>query len=104
MDEQTYQRWWQLHVRVARDEKLSLVEQIEYDRGLQALDSAEKQNLESATAAALRQLRARIAQLQTENVQLQSKSTRLDRRIRALEKVYTKQVGYELVGNAYAAS
>ena len=45
MDEKTYQRWWQLHLRVAKDGKLSRSEQMEYDRGLQTLDSAEKQQI-----------------------------------------------------------
>jgi hypothetical protein len=104
MDEKAYQRWWQLHLRVAKGEKLSRLEQMEYDRGLQIFDSAEKEQIEPVTAAALRQLRAQIAQLQTENAQLQAGSARLDRRIRALEKAYMKQVGYELASSAYATS
>ncbi len=104
MDEKAYQRWWQLHVRVARNERLSRLEQMEYDRGVQVLDRAERQELESGDTAALRQLRAQIGQLQTENDQLQAKSARLDRQIRTLERAYTKQVGYELAGGAYAAS
>ena len=104
MDEKTYQRWWQLHLRVAKDGKLSRSEQMEYDRGLQTLDSAEKQQIEPVAAAALRQLRTQIEQLQAENVQLQAGSARLDRRIRALERAYTKQIGYELASGAYAAS
>ncbi len=104
MDDRTYQRWWQLHVRTARGERLSLVEQVEYDRGLQVLDRVERKELESVTTDALRQLRAQIGQLQTENDQLQAKSARLDRQIRTLERAYTKQVGYELAGGAYAAS
>ncbi|MBM4461488.1 MAG: hypothetical protein FJ011_27650 [Chloroflexi bacterium] len=86
MDEKTYQQWWQLHVRVARNESLNRSEQIEYDRGLQVLDRAERQDLEPGAAAALRQLRAQIEQLQTENVQLQARRARLDRRIRTLER------------------
>jgi len=104
MDEKTYQRWWQLHLRVARNEILNPLEQVEYDQGLQVLDGAERQELASVTAAALRQLRAQIEQLQSEHVQLQARSARLDRRIRTLERAYTKQVGHELVGSAYAAS
>jgi hypothetical protein len=86
MDEKTYPRWWQLHVRVARDERLSLLEQMEYDRGLQGLDRAERQELESSDTAALRQLRAQIEQLQIENTQLRAKSVRLDEQIRTLER------------------
>lgn len=104
MDEKTYQRWWQLHLRVAKDEKLNHLEQMEYDRGLQIFDSAEKQQIEPATAAMLRQLRAQIEQLRAENAQLQAGSARLDRRIRALEKAYMKQIGYEPAGSVYAAS
>jgi predicted RNase H-like nuclease (RuvC/YqgF family) len=104
MDEKTYQQWWQLHVRVARNERLSRLEQMEYDRGLQVLDHAERQELASGDASALRQLRAQIEQLQTENAQLQARSARLDRQIRTLERAYTKQVGYELAGGAYAVS
>jgi predicted RNase H-like nuclease (RuvC/YqgF family) len=103
MDDKIYQRWWRLHVRVARGERLSLVEQMEYDRGLQAFDREERQELESGAAPALRQLRAQIKQLQTENAQLRAKSVRLDRQIRTLERAYTKQTGCELADGVYAA-
>jgi predicted RNase H-like nuclease (RuvC/YqgF family) len=104
MDDQIYQHWWQLHVRVARGEKLSPLEQMEYDRGLQVLDREERQELEAGDRAGLRKLRAQIEQLQTENVQLRARSARLDRQIRTLERAYGKLTGYELASDAYAAS
>ncbi len=104
MDDKTYQHWWRLHVRVARGERLSPLEQMEYDRGLLAFDREERRELESGATAALRQLRAQIEALETENAQLRASSARLDRQIRTLEKAYGKLTGHELAGAAYAAS
>jgi hypothetical protein len=86
MDDKTYQRWWQLHVRAARGERLGPLEQMEYDRGLQAFDREERRELESGDTAALRQLRAQIEQRQTENARLRAKSVQLDKQIRTLER------------------
>jgi chromosome segregation ATPase len=104
MDDKTYQHWWRLHVRVAGDERLSPLERVEYDRGLQAFDREERRELESGATAALRQLRAQIEALQTEHAQLRVSSARLDRQIRTLERAYGKLTGPEFVGTAYAAS
>ncbi len=38
MDDATYQRWWQLHLRVAKGEELDPSEQMVYDSGLKVLD------------------------------------------------------------------
>jgi len=43
MDATTSQRWWQLHLRVAKGESLGLSEQTEYESGLEALDQEEKE-------------------------------------------------------------
>jgi len=65
MDEKSYKRWWQLHLRVAREETLTPAEQIEYDAGLEILDKEEKEQFRLNNQTTLRQLRAQIEQLQS---------------------------------------
>jgi hypothetical protein len=54
-----YERWWQLHLRVARGETLSAPEQVAYQAGLDQLDQEEAQG-EPEGLVALRILRTQI--------------------------------------------
>jgi hypothetical protein len=42
MDQTTYERWWQLHLRVAKGEELDAAEQAIYAAGLMELDAEEE--------------------------------------------------------------
>lgn len=97
MDEKTYKRWWQYHLRVARGETLTPAEQVEYEAGVKRLDQEEGEQLQTNGLAALRQARAQIEQLRIVNTQLLAKSAGLDRRIVALEKSYQALTGYPLL-------
>ena len=63
MDDVRYQRWWQLHLRVARGETLNPVERAEYEAGLETLDQEEKEQLQPESVTMLRKLRAQVEQL-----------------------------------------
>ena len=82
MDEQTYQRWQDLHQRVATGETLSAAEQRAYDAGCQALDTGEDLD---GNLDYLRALRTQITAAETERQRLRAQEADLDARIRALE-------------------
>ena len=63
MDDVRYQRWWQLHLRVARGETLNPTERAEYEAGLETLDQEEKEQLQPESVTMLRKLRAQAEQL-----------------------------------------
>lgn len=104
MDDVRYQRWWQLHVRVARGETLNPVERAEYEAGLEALDREEKEQLRPGNVTTLRKLRAQVEQLRRVHAELLAKSARLDERIMALERAYRALTGYELASEPHAPS
>ena len=85
MDQTTYMRWWQLHLRVARGDELDAAERATYEAGLIELDTEEKTQWTDGDLIRLRRLKAEVESLQSTRVQLQAKSRRLDRQIRTLE-------------------
>ena len=96
MNEKKYNRWWQLHLRVARGEALNPQEQDQYEAGLQAMDEEEKEQFQSAGIIALRQLRTQIEQLRNLHAELVNESNHLDERIVTLEQSYQQLTGYQL--------
>ncbi len=74
MDPDTYQRWWALHLRVARGETLSAEERPFYEAGLKQLQQEETLKDPSDS---IRELRAGIAALQAEHAQLHAQSEKL---------------------------
>ena len=103
MDEEEYQRWWQLHLRVARGETLDPAEEAEYNAGLETLDQEEKAQFDQNGLTRLRRLRAQVEQLRATHSQLLAKSARLDEQIAALEGAYRSLTGHELVGEPHAS-
>lgn len=104
MDKTAYQRWWQLHIRVARGENLSVDEQAVYEVGLTELDGEEKPQWQDAGLELLRQLRAEVEGLEAAHTQLQARSQRLDRQIWTLEGAYMGLTGLELSSQSHVAS
>jgi hypothetical protein len=67
MDQTAFQRWWELHLRVARGQTLPPEEQGVYDAGRQELERDERlQEVQSAREAReeLRALESELAQLE----------------------------------------
>jgi predicted nucleic acid-binding Zn-ribbon protein len=87
VDHATYQRWWQLHLRLARGQSLSADEQSAYDAGRRALEQDE---LLRETAEA-RQLRAQLAALESEHGELQRRRAQLEGEIAELEARLSEQ-------------
>ena len=104
MNKKRYERWWQLHVRVARGESLSAAEQVLYDAGLADLDAEDKAQWEDANLALLRRLKEEIERLESTHAQLQARSHRLDRQIWTLEGAYMGLTGLELSSQGHATS
>lgn len=104
MDQTTYGRWWQLHLRVARGAELDAAERASYEAGLIELDAEEKAQWTDTDLTQLRKLKAEVEGLQATRAQLQAKSRRLDRQIRTLEGAYVALTGVELSSLGHAPS
>ncbi len=104
MEDTIYRRWWQLHLRVAKGERLDPTEQKEYDAGLEAFDREEKGQFQPNGLAMLRRLRAQVAQRQETHARLLAQSHQLDQQILALENAYHAMTGYELAVETDASS
>lgn len=104
MNDTRYQRWWRLHLRIARGETLNPTEQAEYETGLGALDQEEKEQLKPENMSALRGLRTQVMQMRKVHAALLAKSARLDEQIIVLERAYRALTGYELASEPYASS
>lgn len=104
MDQTTYERWWQLHLQVARGMTLSPTERAAYEAGLVALDSEDETPAANTDLALLRQLRAEVEKMEMTHAQLQAKSQRLDRRIWTLEGAYMSLTGLELSSQSHVAA
>ena len=104
MENARYQRWWQLHLRVARGETLNPAERAEYEAGLAVLDREEEEQFKPGSVTTLRKLRAQVEQLRRVHAELLAKSARLDEQIIALERAYRALTGYELASEPYASS
>ena len=104
MDQTTYERWWQLHLKAARGGALDPTERALYEAGLATLDSEEQAQWADTDLALLRQLRAEVERLETTHAQLQARSQRLDRQIWTLEGAYMSLTGLELGKQGYVTS
>ena len=60
MDQATYDRWWQLHLRVANGEGLDSTERATYEAGLAVLDAEERAQFDDASLTVLRNLKAEV--------------------------------------------
>ena len=88
MAEITYQTWWALHLRVARNERLNVEEQPVYETGLRQLYQEEILNGDVAT---LRKARAEVAILEAETSKLHVRRDKLEAEIAALEAVLNER-------------
>ncbi len=88
MDQETYQHWWALHLRVARGEPLTPEERAAYDNGLAELDQRETMPRVGETARAMR---ATVAALAAEHAVLAARRQELDAEIARLEAALGKQ-------------
>jgi predicted RNase H-like nuclease (RuvC/YqgF family) len=102
MNPTVYEKWWQLHVRVAKGEELDAAERAIYKAGMMELDAEEESQWEKSDLAMLRKLKAEVENLETTHAQLQARSHRLDRQIWTLEGAYMVLTGFELRGRDYA--
>ena len=104
MDQATYDRWWQLHLRVANGEGLDSTERATYEAGLAVLDTEERAQFDDASLTVLRNLKAEVDSLEATHAKLQARSTRLDRQIGTLEGAYMMLTGFSLGGQGHATS
>ncbi|MCI0681249.1 MAG: hypothetical protein L0Y71_04025 [Gemmataceae bacterium] len=81
MDETQRQRWWGLHLRVARGELLASEEQAYYETIMRQLDGNEP--LEPLRSAL--DTRTKLRQLEAERIRLEEQRSRLDVEIVDLE-------------------
>jgi len=97
IDEQTYQRWWNLHLRVARGDKLDSAEHAFYESVRQHLEGEETLH---APTPGLEALQAAIKSLESEHSGLEARRRQLETEIAALENALSKSIGRPLrVGN-----
>lgn len=104
MEKETYDQWWQLHLRIARGENLDAAEQALYAAGLAALDSEEKMQWEEVNLVRLHQLREEIERLEATHSQLQAQRQHLDRQIWTLEGAYMSLTGLQLSSQSHVPS
>lgn len=88
MDQETYKRWWALHVRVALGESLQPEDQAFYETGQRELD--EQDDLGGA-AAAVQQTRNSLPALEAEIARLRAYNEKLNAEIAALEAALDKK-------------
>jgi hypothetical protein len=88
MDDATRQRWWDLHLRVARGENLNSEEQVFYEAGLQDLHREEVLHTD---LSGLREARLNLAALESTHAQLQAQREKLDAEITALEGLLSER-------------
>jgi len=96
MDPTTYEIWWQLHLRAAKGETLSPVEEAEYQAGTAKFDKEEQSQLRTNSLTALLKLRTKIDELQAIHSKLLATSTQLDAQIKVMEQLYQARTGYQL--------
>jgi hypothetical protein len=97
IDQQIYQRWWNLHLRVARGDKLDSADHAFYESVRQHLEAEETLH---APAPDLGALQAVIKSLESEHSGLEARRRQLETEIAALESSLSKSIGQPLrVGN-----
>jgi hypothetical protein len=84
MDKNTYEKWWELHLRASRGENLAKEEQDFYVTELGKLQYEEKLKTDTKI---LREARRNVAALSAEHDQMQTRREKLESEIRALEAV-----------------
>ncbi len=84
MPDFNYERWWELHVRNAKGEALTVEDRAEYIAGQVILDG-EEPIVDSDKFAHLRVLRSSIGRAVERHAELVSRSEELDEKIAALE-------------------
>ncbi len=89
-----YEKWWDLHLRVAKGESLSDQEASIYESGLDQLDSQQTHADESLKY--LQALRTAIQRADMLHQDLAARSTVLDKKIVALESAYQQLTGQML--------
>ncbi len=82
MDQATFQRWWEIHLRVAKGDSLNSEEQAVYDAVRQELERNESLQEVRSTREVLENLKA----LEAERSKLESRRQELESEIAALEK------------------
>ena len=93
IDQQTYQRWWNLHLRVARGDKLDSADQAFYESVRQQPEGEETLR---ALAPDLGALQAVIKSLESEHSGLEARRRQLETEIAALESSLRKSIGQPL--------
>ena len=78
MSDLDYERWWALHLRVAKNEPLSQGEQADYETGLRQFEETSAAP-DAPTLSYLRALRASITRAATHQAELAVRSRELDR-------------------------
>jgi len=81
MDQAEYERWWQLHVRVAREDSLTSEEKRAYEAGRLEFEKTE----DFGELAAAKQAREQLVALDAERDRLEQRRKQLDSEIVALE-------------------
>ena len=82
MDKEAYEKWWPLHLRVARGEELTEEEQAVYQAGIAELDREESF---PGSVEAMRQTQAALRVVEEEYEQLLAEKERLDRKLASIE-------------------
>ena len=95
MSDLDYERWWALHLRVAKNEPLSQGEQADYEAGLRQFEETNAAP-DAPTLSYLRALRASITRAATHQAELAVRSRELDREIARLESSYQQMTGETL--------
>ncbi len=83
MDQQAYNRWWALHVRVALGETLAAADHGFYEAGMKERDADDELH---GAGQAVGKARAALATLDAENAQLRAQSEKLNAEIVNLEE------------------
>lgn len=84
MDQETYHKWWPIHLRASRGESLSIEERSFYEAELRKLQDEEKLRTDGKI---LHEARKNALGLTAEHDQLQARREKLESEIKALEAV-----------------
>ncbi len=95
MDENVYQAWWRLHLRVALGEELSAEEQRVYEAGRAELEAEEHGQLRRDVSE-LRKLQARLREMMARDRELAQQEAMLRQQAAQLEQRYLALVGEPL--------
>jgi hypothetical protein len=88
VDENTYQKWWPIHLRASRGEGLSAEDRNFYEAELRKLQEEEKLRTD---VKILHEVRKNAVRFEAEHDQLQTRRAKLELEIKALEAVLGKK-------------